>query len=190
MFFAVWAPDAEAVSVIGDFNHWTPGQNSLYPRGSSGIWEGFIPGIPEKTIYKYHIKSRYNGYSVQKADPFAFYGEVPPKTASMVWSHTHEWQDAEWMRNRGNANPQHSPISVYEMHLGSWRRVPEEGNRSYSYREIAPLLVDYLKTTGFTHVEFMPLMEHPFFGSWGLSDNRLLFSYEPVRNSRRFDVSD
>ncbi|MBU1636173.1 1,4-alpha-glucan branching protein GlgB [bacterium] len=167
VFFAVWAPDAEGVSVIGDFNHWTPDKNNLHPRGSSGIWEGFVPDISEKTIYKYQIRSRYNGYSVQKADPFAFYSEVPPKTASIVWNHTHEWKDADWMKTRGRLNPQHSPLAVYEMHFGSWKRVPEEGNRSYTYREIAPKLVEFIKETGFTHVEFMPLMEHPFFGSWG-----------------------
>lgn len=168
VYFAVWAPNAEAVSVIGDFNDWDNNKNPLNPRwDESGIWEGFIPNIGKGTIYKYHIRSRFNNYEVDKADPFAFYSEVPPKTASVVWDLSYEWNDQEWMKNRHRHNSQDAPISIYEVHLGSWRRVLEEGNRPLTYREMAQSLVDYAKEMGFTHVEFLPVMEHPFYGSWG-----------------------
>lgn len=168
VYFAVWAPNAEAVSVIGDFNDWDNNKNPLNPRwDESGIWEGFIPNIGKGTIYKYHIRSRFNNYEVDKADPFAFYSEVPPKTASVVWDLSYEWNDQEWMKNRHRHNSQDAPISIYEVHLGSWRRVLEEGNRPLTYREMAQSLVDYVKEMGFTHVEFLPVMEHPFYGSWG-----------------------
>jgi 1,4-alpha-glucan branching enzyme len=167
VYFAVWAPNAKEVSVIGEFNGWEKGQYSLRPRGKSGIWEGFITGIGEGTLYKYHIVSNHNGYTVEKADPYAFYSETPPKTASIVRKLSYKWGDIGWMRNRKKRNALGAPVSIYEVHLGSWRRVPEEGNRYLTYREIAPLLADYIKKTGFTHVELMPVMEHPFYGSWG-----------------------
>jgi len=165
--FAVWAPDAEQVFVIGGFNSWKKGNHPLHPRGSSGIWEGFIPNVRPGESYKYHVVSRYHGYSVDKADPFAFRAETPPHTASIVWDLGYEWRDHEWMTDRGRRNSLQAPISIYEVHLGSWRRVPEDNNRSLSYREIAPILADYVERTGFTHIEFLPLTQHPFFGSWG-----------------------
>ncbi|MEO5936101.1 MAG: 1,4-alpha-glucan branching protein GlgB [Terriglobales bacterium] len=166
-YFAVWAPDAKAATVTGDFNHWNRKTHHLSPRGSSGIWEGFIPGIAKGSIYKFHIESRFHGYQVDKADPFAIFNEVPPKTGSVVWDREYEWHDAEWMKTRRAHNALNRPMSIYEVHLGSWMRVPEEHNRSLSYREMAVKLVEYVKSMGFTHVEFMPVMEHPFFGSWG-----------------------
>lgn len=166
-YFAVWAPDALRVSVIGDFNGWDRTTHLLRPRDSSGIWEGFVPGVRRGQAYKYWIESRYDGYCVEKADPFAFRTETPPKTASLVWDLTYDWGDQLWMRERVRRNVLSAPISVYEMHIGSWRRVPEEGNRSLTYRELAPLLADYVASMGFTHVEFLPVMEHPFYGSWG-----------------------
>lgn len=165
--FAVWAPGAELVHVMGDFNHWNKTSHRLWPRGSSGIWEGFIPGVGKGTHYKYHVSSRYQGYRVEKADPFAILQETPPRTASIVWDLDYEWHDADWMQQRRGRNALSAPISIYELHLGSWMRVPEEGFRSLSYREIAPRLADYVEQMGFTHVEFLPLTEHPFFGSWG-----------------------
>jgi 1,4-alpha-glucan branching enzyme len=165
--FGVWAPDAEQVSVFGEFNDWDKDAHPLRPSGRSGIWEGFIPGVDKGTTYKYHVRSRYNNYRVDKTDPFAFYGEVPPRTASVVWELGYEWGDQDWMKGRGIRNGLQAPMSIYEMHPGSWMRVPEEGNRYLSYRELAPRLVEYLRRTGFTHVEFLPLMEHPFYGSWG-----------------------
>ena len=167
-YFALWAPNAESVSVTGDFNGWDKGSHRLFPRlDESGIWEGFIPSLAKSSVYKYHIKSRYNGYSVDKGDPFAFSWEPPPKTASVVWDLDHEWSDSEWMRDRHKANSLSAPISIYEVHPGSWRRVPEEGDRFLNYRELAHQLADYVKYMGFTHVELMPIMEHPFYGSWG-----------------------
>lgn len=168
VYFAVWAPNAKSVSVIGDFNDWDKEGNPLSPRwDGSGIWEGFIPNLDKGTIYKYHIRSKFNDYEVDKADPFALYSEVPPKTASVVWDLNYEWNDEEWMRNRHIYNSLNAPISIYEVHLGSWRRVISEDNRSLTYRELAAQLVDYVKEMGFTHVEFLPVMEHPFYGSWG-----------------------
>jgi len=166
-FFAVWAPDAERVSVIGSFNDWKQDAHYLNPRGSSGIWEGFIPGIGVGTLYKYHIRSRFNGYRVDKADPLSLFNEIPPKTASIVWDLAYEWNDADWMKQRRDRNALTAPMAIYEMHVGSWRRVAEEGHRSLSYREMAVPLAEYVRQMGFTHVEFLPLMDHPFFGSWG-----------------------
>jgi 1,4-alpha-glucan branching enzyme len=166
-YFAVWAPDAEQVSVIGDFNSWSRDSHVLKPHGSSGIWQGFIPGVKKGLIYKYHIASRFNGYRVDKADPFAFHAETAPKTGSIVWDLDYEWSDQEWMQKRHQHNDLHAPISVYELHLGSWMRVPEEDNRPLSYREVAPRLAEYVSHMGFTHVELLPIMEHPFYGSWG-----------------------
>jgi 1,4-alpha-glucan branching enzyme len=170
VLFAVWAPNAEQVSVMGDFNNWNNAKHKLAARwDGSGIWEGFIPGIGNGSLYKYHIGSRFSGYRVDKGDPFAFVWELSHKTgsASVVWDLAHEWYDRDWMRTRQAKNAHDAPMAVYEMHFGSWRRVPEEGNRSVNYREMAEWLPGYLRDTGFTHVEFMPVMEHPFFGSWG-----------------------
>ncbi len=165
--FAVWAPNAERLCVVGDFNGWDEAAHSLAPRqDGSGIWEGFIPGVGYGALYKYVIVSR-DGRRFLKGDPFAFAWETPPKTASQVWDLQYAWRDEEWMRDRARRNALDAPISVYEVHLGSWRRVPEEGNRSLTYRELAAYLPEYLHDTGFTHVEFMPVMEHPFYGSWG-----------------------
>ena len=166
--FAVWAPNAASVSIVGDFNGWNPSSHNLSARDdSSGIWETFVPGVRPGTLYKYHIASRHAGYSVDKADPFAFYAEVPPRTASVVWDLSYEWGDEEWMRSRSRANALDAPMSIYEVHLGSWRRVPEEHNRSLNYRELAHALGDYCSNMGYTHVELLPIMEHPFYGSWG-----------------------
>jgi 1,4-alpha-glucan branching enzyme len=165
--FAVWAPNAAEVSVVGDWNGWKPNSHPLLPRESSGIWEGYLPQIKQGERYKYHIRSHHNGYEVDKADPCAFHYETPPKTASIVWSLDYEWGDSQWMRERIKKNALDAPISIYEVHLGSFMRVPEDNNRSLSYRELAPRLVEYVQRTGFTHVEFMPVMEHPFSGSWG-----------------------
>jgi 1,4-alpha-glucan branching enzyme len=167
VFFAVWAPNAEAVHVMGDFNGWSRSAHPLRPRASSGIWEGFIPAVPRGSIYKYFIASRHRGYRVEKADPFGLYHEVPPRTGSVVWDLEYEWRDAEWMASRHARNSGRAPMSIYEMHLGSWMRIPADGNRSLHYTEMATRLADYVEQTGFTHVELLPVMEHPFFGSWG-----------------------
>ena len=168
VYFAVWAPNALSVSVIGDFNAWRRTEHLLIARpDESGIWEGFIAGILPGAIYKYHIKSRYNGYVVDKADPFAVRFETPPRTASIVWNLDYRWSDSQWLANRRGANALDAAMSIYEVHLGSWRRVPEEGNRSLSFRELAVDLVEYVRTMGFTHVELLPVCEHPYYGSWG-----------------------
>jgi 1,4-alpha-glucan branching enzyme len=166
-YFAVWAPNAEQVSIMGDFNGWNNSSHLLRTKGQSGIWEGFLPGIGKGTLYKYHIVSRLNGYRVDKADPFSIFNEIPPKTASIVWDLDYQWSDQEWMATRRERGGLAKPLAIYEMHLGSWRRVAAEGNRSLSYRELAPQLADYLQRMGYTHVEFLPIMDHPFFGSWG-----------------------
>src|SRR5256885_1683235 len=166
-YFAVWAPNADAVSVIGDFNNWDKGANGLYAREQSGIWEGFIPSVHHGAHYKYYVHSRATGNGVDKADPFATYSESPPRQASIVWDLAYDWGDEDWQRNRSNVNNVNAPWSVYEMHLGSWMRVPEDGNRWLTYRELAPRLADYVSRMGFTHVEFMPVMEHPLYQSWG-----------------------
>ena len=166
-YFAVWAPNAERISVVGDFNSWNTDHHPLTPRDSSGVWEGFIPDLGKGTLYKYYIRSRYHMYHVAKADPYGFLHETPPKTASIVWDLGYDWSDSKWMQTRHDHNGFDAPQSIYEVHLGSWMRVPDEGNRSLSYRELAPKLADYVMEMGFTHVEFLPVMEHPFFGSWG-----------------------
>jgi 1,4-alpha-glucan branching enzyme len=165
--FAVWAPNAERVSVVGDFNGWNPASNALAPS-SAGVWEGFVPDLGAGTLYKYHLLSRNRNYEVDKADPCGFAAEIRPQTASRVWDlDSYSWQDADWMAHRAERNALNAPISVYEVHLGSWRRKVEESNRWLSYRELAPLLADYVHDAGFTHVELLPVMEHPFDGSWG-----------------------
>jgi 1,4-alpha-glucan branching enzyme len=165
--FAVWAPNAREVTVIGSFNHWNPHSHPLHPRGSSGIWEGFVPGIAKGALYKFHIVSQHHGHIADKADPIGLLHEKPPRTASVVWDLAYDWGDQEWMQRRHEKNSLHAPISIYEVHLGSWMRVPEEHNRPLTYRELAPRLADYARRMYFTHVQFLPVMEHPFYGSWG-----------------------
>jgi alpha-1,4-glucan:alpha-1,4-glucan 6-glycosyltransferase/4-alpha-glucanotransferase len=166
-YFAVWAPDARQVYVIGSFNGWDKTSYPLRPRDRSGIWEGFVPGLGNEAVYKYHVVSRYRGYQADKADPFAFHNETPPKTASIVWDLEYAWGDQEWMLKRRQRNALDAPIAIYEVHLGSWMRLPEEGDRFLSYRELAPKLAEHVQRLGFTHVELLPVMEHPFYGSWG-----------------------
>jgi 1,4-alpha-glucan branching enzyme len=166
--FAVWAPNARAVSVIGDFNGWRADADELQPVGSSGIWQGFVPGIGPGTLYKYAIISRYRDYRVDKADPYGFATEIRPHTASKVWDLSgYEWGDQEWLARRGRAQALDAPIAIYEVHVGSWMRVPEEGNRWLTYRELAPRLAEYVRGMGYTHVQFLPVSEHPFDASWG-----------------------
>lgn len=167
VYFAVWAPNAKAVSVIGNFNSWNNTEHKLNPRwDESGIWEAFFPDLGKGEIYKYAIHSNTGDY-LEKADPFAMYAEVAPKTASIVWETNYKWKDASWLKSRKDSIGKPKPYSVYEIHFGSWRRKVEDSNRSLTYLEMASELVDYIKETGFTHVEFLPVMEHPFFGSWG-----------------------
>ncbi len=161
--FAVWAPNARAVSVIGDFNDWQVGASPLHHSDSSGIWQSFLPEVNVGSVYKFHIESQYNDFRVAKADPFAFAAEKSPATASKVADLSYEWKDEEWMTNRRTHNAIDAPISIYEMHLGSW----QTSGHPLSYREIAPELADYADNLGYTHVEILPLMEHPFNGSWG-----------------------
>ena len=167
VIFSVWAPNARHVSVIGDFNGWNPQSHRLQTRGSSGIWEGFIPGLDKGTLYKFHIDSTQLGYQIEKTDPVGLLAEKPPRTASVVWDLDYAWNDAAFLESRAAINSLHAPVSIYEVHLGSWMRIPEEDNRSLTYREIAPRLADYVNKIGFTHVELLPIMEHPFYGSWG-----------------------
>lgn len=165
-YFAVWAPSAKAVSVVGDFNYWQEGEHELYVRwDESGIWEGFIPGIDMGTLYKYKIHSHNNDIRTEKADPFGRYCEHPPNTASVVWDASYEWNDSDWMKERAGKNSLDKPFSVYEVHLGSWKK--KNGWESLTYVEMADELVDYVSEMGFTHVEFMPVMEYPFDPSWG-----------------------
>ena len=166
-YFAVWAPSAKSVSVVGDFNYWTEGEHDLYVRwDGSGIWEGFIQGVEKGSKYKYKIHSSNSDIKTEKADPFAFYCETPPNTASVVWDLQNNWKDDSWMQNRKDFNGLDRPYSVYEVHLGSWRKKIDE-NRSLTYAELAYELVNYVKETGFTHVELMPIMEYPYEPSWG-----------------------
>lgn len=169
VYFAVWAPNAAALSVRGDFNDYSTDSHPLKLRDDdSGIWEGFIAGVEQGLTYKYHIVSKFHNIVHDKSDPFGFYAELPPKSASRVWSiDNYGWEDREWMGERYQHNAHTAPISVYEIHLGSWRRHVEEGERYLTYRELAVELVAYLKEMNYTHVEFMPLTEYPFFGSWG-----------------------
>jgi 1,4-alpha-glucan branching enzyme len=165
VFFAVWAPNAERVSVIGDWNGWIGAAHPLRVQGGSGIWAGFVPGVARGARYKYRIER--GAFRVDKTDPLALHCEVSPDTASIVWTLEHAWSDAEWMATRRGRNALSAPISIYEVHVGSWRRVPHERWRSLSYRELANALPEYVAAQGFTHVELLPVMEHPFFGSWG-----------------------
>ncbi|HEX5761253.1 MAG TPA: 1,4-alpha-glucan branching protein GlgB [Thermoanaerobaculia bacterium] len=166
-WFAVWAPNAERVSVVGDFNGWERDRQPLAPRAASGVWEGFVAGVEPGAAYKLHVVSRHRGYCADKADPFACRAETPPRTASLRWELDYTWGDGEWMAERPARNALEAPMSIYEVHLGSWRRLPEEGFRSLTYRELAETLPEHVARLGFTHVELMPVMEHPFYGSWG-----------------------
>ncbi|MEM7551229.1 MAG: 1,4-alpha-glucan branching protein GlgB [Bacteroidota bacterium] len=166
-YFAVWAPNAKSVSVIGSFNFWNDQDHPLNVRwDSSGIWEGFIPHIGAGAVYKYKIVTN-QGQHLEKGDPYAFLWEIPPSTASVVWELDYKWKDEKWMKKRKKHNSLESPVSVYEVHMGSWKKKHEDGNRSLSYVEMADELVKHVKELGFTHVEFLPVMEHPFYGSWG-----------------------
>lgn len=167
-YFAVWAPFAKYVAVIGDFNGFDKGAHPLSHRNDgTGVWEGFIEGVQRGDAYKYYIESHIDGHTQEKGDPYAIYWEEPPKSASRTWELDYAWDDADWMRERKSKNAIYSPISIYEVHLGSWMRVPEEEGRSLTYREIAYKLADYVKELGYTHVELLPITEHPFEGSWG-----------------------
>ncbi len=165
-YFAVWAPNAEKVAVMGNFNGWNRTSHPLNSRWDhSGIWEGFVPGIGRGELYKYAILSK-DGRALEKGDPFALFWEIPPNTASIVWDLEYEWQDKDWLKKRKDVAGLDKPYSVYECHIGSWRK-KAGGAESLSYREMADELVEYVKDMGFTHIEFMPVMEHPYFPSWG-----------------------
>ena len=170
--FAVWAPNARKVSVIGDFNGWDGRRHPMRCRYECGVWEIFIPGVAPGEVYKYELKDRFGNKLAEKADPFAHQAEIPPKTGSVVPDETeYQWRDAAWMKTRAGRNNRDAPVSIYEVHLGSWKRKPEEGNRYLTYHELADDLVPYVKDMGFTHIELMPVHEYPFDGSWG---------YQPV----------
>jgi 1,4-alpha-glucan branching enzyme len=166
-WFAVWAPNAELVSVIGDWNDWDKRADLMSLRESSGIWETFVPDVTPGMKYKYHVVSRYRGYRADKADPFALFAETPPRRASLVWDLEYDWWDADWLLERSEKQSLSAPVSIYEVHFGSWMRVDEDGDRPLTYREAAPLLAGHVKQLGFTHVQLLPIMEHPFYGSWG-----------------------
>jgi len=167
-FFRVWAPNAERVSVLGDFNGWNRQSTPMQSRADSGIWDCFVPGVGAGSLYKYFIESRFQGYRVEKADPYGFAAEIRPRTASKVWDLSrYRWHDQDWMKSRPSRPHHETAMSAYEVHLGSWMRIPEEGQRWLTYREMAHKLVEYVSHMGFTHVEFLPVSEHPFDGSWG-----------------------
>jgi 1,4-alpha-glucan branching enzyme len=163
--FAVWAPNARRVTVVGDFNDWDGDSHQLSPLASSGVWEGFVPGAGAGARYKFRIQPRTGGRDLEKADPFAIATEAPPRTASVLWDLAYQWHDDQWMASRERVNALDAPISIYELHMGSWRRHAD--GTPLGYRELAPLLVDHVQQLGFTHVELLPIMEHPFGGSWG-----------------------
>ncbi|MFM8573235.1 MAG: GlgB N-terminal domain-containing protein, partial [Pirellula sp.] len=164
--FAVWAPNAQSVQVVGDFNHWDGRAHLMHKQSPSGIWELFVPEIGVGMKYKLRVRS-FDGRVVDKADPFAFYSELPPRTASIVHSFDYRWQDAQWLARRSENRILQQPISIYEVHLGSWKKCPNAHHGWLGYRELAHQLVDYCKQMGFTHLELMPVSEHPFTGSWG-----------------------
>ncbi len=165
--FAVWAPNARSVAVMGSWNDWDPRAEPLALRGESGIWEGFLPGVGRGDYYKYRVVSADGSHAVDKADPYGFRHEPPPSRGSQVWTLEYEWGDGEWLRTRGPRQSLRAPMSIYELHLGSWRRDPAEPARLLGYRELAEPLAEHVSRLGFTHVELMPVMEHPFHGSWG-----------------------
>ncbi len=166
--FAVWAPGARRVSLVGDFNGWDGRIHPMRARGASGVWEIFIPELSEGAIYKYEILDPHGNVLPLKADPYGFYSELRPKTGSVVARlNTHHWNDDDWLSQRAQKNWFESPVSIYEVHLGSWRRVPEDHDRWLNYRELADQLIPYVKELGYTHIELLPVMEHPYDGSWG-----------------------
>jgi 1,4-alpha-glucan branching enzyme len=166
--FVVWAPNAKRVSVVGEFNRWDGRSHQMNSRKSTGLWEVFIPNLPLGTLYKYEIRARNQEAPFLKADPYAFAAELRPRTASIIHDlSTYRWSDGDWTENRARLNPLTAPMSIYEVHLGSWMRVPEEGHRWLTYRELADKLLQYVKHMGYTHIELMPVTEHPFDGSWG-----------------------
>ncbi|HYG36772.1 MAG TPA: 1,4-alpha-glucan branching protein GlgB [Clostridia bacterium] len=160
-FFAVWAPNAQRVSVVGDFNNWDREANPLNLSGNSGVWAGFIPHVSAGAAYRYDIVSSHQGYQVEKTDPVGFFQESSPRNVSFVWDLQYDWQDHDWMAQRGEKQQMGSPLAIYEVHLSSWMRVPEQGNRPLTYRELAPKLAAYVAEMGFTHVELLPVMDHP-----------------------------
>src|SRR5688572_17338118 len=165
--FAVWAPNATRASVVGDFNGWDGRVHQMRSLGASGVWEIYIPGAQSGQRYKFELRSAH-GAVLQKIDPFAFAFEVPPLAASVVWRPEYQWNDADWMSSRtGKDWWLHQPMSIYEVHLGSWARIPEEGDRYLTYRELADRLIPYVRKMGYTHIELLPVMEHPYSGSWG-----------------------
>ena len=164
--FAVWAPNADYVSVVGDFNAWDRGANPMHAMGSSGVWGGFIPGVKSGTCYKYHVAAP-GGFVAEKTDPFAFTCEIPPKSAAVTWDLSYEWNDADWMATRKAKSAHDKAVSIYEVHLGSWMREADPPYHSLNYRDVAPKLAAYCRDMGFTHVELLPITEHPFFASWG-----------------------
>ncbi len=167
--FAVWAPNAERVSVVGNFNQWDGRRHPMRPRGASGVWEIFIPGLQQGELYKFEVKSRHHGYLALKSDPYAHLSEMRPNTSSVIWDlNYYKWSDQEWMAARKQRQKLDSPIAIYEVHPGSWKRKDDEiGMRWLSYREMAEELVPYVKEMGYTHIELLPITEHPFDGSWG-----------------------
>jgi 1,4-alpha-glucan branching enzyme len=166
--FGVWAPNAQRVSVIGDFNGWDGRVHPMRKLVPSGVWELFVPELTPGACYKFEVRT-HAGHLIEKADPYARLFEVPPRSASVIWEDgRYEWSDADWMRDRPAAGSWHDrPMSTYEVHLGSWRRVPAEGYRYLTYREMAETLVPYVREMGYTHIELLPVMEHPFSPSWG-----------------------
>jgi 1,4-alpha-glucan branching enzyme len=165
--FAVWAPNAKRVSVVGDFNHWDGRRHPMRVLGSAGVWEIFIPGLGEAALYKFEIKTKKRQL-LTKADPYSFFAEIRPKSASVVCDiDTYQWHDALWLKKRSGGDLLESPVSIYEVHLGSWMRVPEEGDRNLTYPEITEKLVRYVRKMGYTHIELLPVTEHPFDASWG-----------------------
>ena len=182
--FGVWAPHAREVSVIGDFNGWNAGADRLERRGGSGVWSGFVPAIGQGALYKFSMIAPDGGSRFDRADPFAFAGEPPPGTASKIWDLSlYEWGDGSWMAGRGERQSITAPISIYEVHLGSWMRVPEEGNRPLTYREAAPRLANYAAEMGFTHVELLPVFEHLAAEFLGLPTSRPVCPLRPVRHA-------
>jgi 1,4-alpha-glucan branching enzyme len=167
-YFRVWAPNAQRVSVMGDFNGWNREATPMHVYPDAGIWHCFVPGVGTGALYKYYIESRYQGYCVEKADPYGFAAEIRPQTASKVWDISrYNWNDEDWMNARRESLLHEEAMSIYEVHLGSWMRMAEEHNRWMTYRETASKLLEYVRHMGFTHVEFLPVSEHPFDGSWG-----------------------
>jgi 1,4-alpha-glucan branching enzyme len=190
-YFAVWAPNARRVSVVGNFNGWNSESNPMQVRwDDSGIWELFIPGIYSGECYKYTVES-HNGHRVEKGDPYAFYWETPPLTASITCDLTYTWADKTWFDKRANTEIFNKPLSIYEVHTGSWKRVVNDGeSRFMTYRELASELPFYCNKLGFTHVELMPVMEHPFYGSWGYQLTGYFCALLPLWYAAGFHVFD